>query len=363
MADQQDDFQRTEEPTQKRLADARRKGDAPRSQEVIAFASLSAAALSLWLAAGPSARGVAEIGAAFIDHPAGFEADGAAIAATARAAALKTGAAIAAFGALFMVAAIAGNVVQAMPVLNPGLLKPDPKRLSPAAGLKRIYGAAAFGNFAKGLAKLILVGAIMIAVVWPERRLLEGLPSADPAAALALSMRLTLRLLAFSLVAIAVIAALDYAWQRLAWRKRLRMTKEEVRREMRETEGDPQIKGRQRALREGRARRRMLAAVKDATVLVMNPTHFAVALKYEEAAGGAPLCVAKGLDDIALRLRAAANDAGVPVVENPPLARALYAAVEIDDEIPVEHYEAVAKLIGYVLGRSRAPAPAPRPRA
>ena len=140
------------------------------------------------------------------------------------------------------------------------------------------------------------------------------------------------------------------------WKKRLMMTKEEVRREMKESEGDPQIKGRQRQQREARARRRMMSAVKDATVLIMNPTHYAVALKYDAAAGAAPLCVAKGLDDLALRLRAAAEDAGVPVVENPPLARALYAVVEIEEEIPVEHYEAVAKVIGFIMGKAK-----PRP--
>lgn len=152
----------------------------------------------------------------------------------------------------------------------------------------------------------------------------------------------------------AVIAALDYAWSRHEWKKRLRMTKEEVRREMRESEGDPQIKGRQRQQREARARRRMMAAVKDATVLIMNPTHYAVALKYDASANAAPLCVAKGLDDLALRLRARAEESHVPVIENPPLARALYAAVEIDEEIPVDHYEAVAKVIGFVMGKTAA---------
>ena len=135
------------------------------------------------------------------------------------------------------------------------------------------------------------------------------------------------------------------------------MTKEEVRRELKETEGDPQIKGRLRQLRETRARKRMIAAVKDATVLIMNPTHYAVALDYEMESSAVPLCVAKGVDDLALRMRDAAEENNVPVVENPPLARALHASVEVDEEIPIEHYEAVAKVIGFIMRKARSAPP------
>jgi flagellar biosynthetic protein FlhB len=358
MADQGDDSQRTEEPTAKRLEEARLKGDSPRSQEIIAFASLAAAALGLWLAAPGASRAILALGTSFLEHPHAFAADGHSIAATMRVAAWRAGAALAGLAALFIFAAVAGNLVQARPGLFAPLLKPDPKRLSPLNGLKRIYGAAAIANFTKGLAKLALVGSILIVALWPDRQLLASLPYAAPDAMLKVSTALVLKLAILTLAALAVIAALDYAEQRRAWKKRLRMTKEEVRREIKESEGDPQTKARQRRTRDTRARRRMLAVVKDATVLVMNPTHFAVALKYEDGSASAPACVAKGLDDLALRLRSAAEAAGVPVVENPPLARALYAAVEIDDEIPVEHYEAVAKLIGFVVARNAArPAP------
>ena len=154
-----------------------------------------------------------------------------------------------------------------------------------------------------------------------------------------------------------IIAGLDYAFQRHSWKKRLRMTKDEIRRELKETEGDPQIKGRLRQLRDTRARKRMVAAVKDATVLIMNPTHFAVALDYELGAEEAPLCLAKGVDETALRMRAAAEEHGVPVVENPPLARALYASVEVDEQIPIEHYEAVAGVIGFIMRKAKAARP------
>ena len=146
------------------------------------------------------------------------------------------------------------------------------------------------------------------------------------------------------------LAGADWFIQRQRFMSRQRMTKEQVKEDFKQTDGDPHIKARQRAIRIQRARRRMMAAVPGATVVLMNPTHFAVALKYEEGAAEAPLCVAKGMDAVALRIREIAEAAGVPVVEDAPLARALYATVEIDEYIPLNQYEAVAKVIGFVLG-------------
>lgn len=353
MAEGPDQHQRTEEPTPKRLEDARKKGDAPRSQEIVATMMIAAAGLALAFLAQPAALSVASAGAAFLDHPHEFAADGESLTRLYFDVSLKLGAAVAAIGALFVAAAIAANVVQAGPVVAPGKIKPQLNRLSPAEGAKRLFGPTAFVNFSKGIGKIAVVGAILVFALWPDRQRLVGLPTADPKTILSVAGAEVGKLIAYAVAAMTVVAALDYGWARHEWRKRLRMTKEEVRREMKESEGDPQIKGRQRQQREARARRRMMTAVKDATVLIMNPTHYAVALKYETNEGAAPLCVAKGLDEIALRLKAVAAENGVPVVENPPLARALYAAVEIDAEIPVEHYEAVAKVIGFVMGRGK----------
>lgn len=354
MAEAPDQHQRTEEPTPKRLEDARRKGDAPRSQEIVATAMIGAAGLALWLFAGPAAKSLAASATSFLDHPHEFAADGAALQRLFLVIALKVGAALAGVMTIFVGVALAANMGQARPVISIGKIKPQANRLSPSEGIKRVFGAVALVNFAKGVGKIVVIGAILIFALWPDRERLAGLPDVEAPTLLALARAEIVKLVAAAVAAMSVIAALDYAWARREWTKRLRMTKEEVRREMREQEGDPQIKGRQRQQREARARRRMIAAVRDATVLIMNPTHFAVALKYEEGGSGAPLCTAKGLDDLALRLRAAAEDAGVPVFENPPLARALYAAVEIDEEIPVEHYEAVAAIIGFIMGKARA---------
>ncbi|HAQ35273.1 MAG TPA: flagellar biosynthesis protein FlhB, partial [Alphaproteobacteria bacterium] len=131
--------------------------------------------------------------------------------------------------------------------------------------------------------------------------------------------------------------------------KRNRMSRRDVRDELKQTEGDPIIRARLRQIRQDRARRRMMASVPDATVIITNPTHYAVALKYEQGVTAAPICVAKGADAVALRIRELAKANDVPIVEDPPLARALHASVEIDETIPAEHFKAVAKVIGYVL--------------
>jgi flagellar biosynthetic protein FlhB len=161
------------------------------------------------------------------------------------------------------------------------------------------------------------------------------------------------------------IAALDFFWQRFQHSKRLRMTKQELKEEYRQAEGDPVVKGRIKQLRMERARKRMMAEVPKATVVVTNPTHFAVALRYDEGKSPAPVCVAKGVDLVALRIRELARDADVPIVENPPLARALHASVELEEEIKPEQYKAVAEVISYVfaLRKKTAPKPDPRPPA
>lgn len=353
MDDKPEQSQRTEEPTQKRLDDARRKGDAPRSQEITAGAILLAGALALGFFADGTGGKIVQYGRSFLDHPHAFAVDGGSLVAIYTHLIRALGLALFGIAAITLAFAILGNIVQARPVFNAERLTPKLSKLSPLEGAKRVFGPTGLVNFAKGVGKIIVVGMVMLYALWPDRNMLAGLLYADVPALLAVTRIGILKLFTLTLLALSVIAALDYAWQRHAWRKRLRMTKEEVKRELRESEGDPQIKARRRQMREQRARRRMIAAVEDATVLIMNPTHYAVALKYELGASNAPICVAKGVDGLALRMRDAARAHGVPVMENPPLARALHASVEIDDPIPLEHYEAVAKVIGFVMARAR----------
>jgi len=231
-------------------------------------------------------------------------------------------------------------------------MKPDWKKLSPLAGFKRIFGAQGLINFLKGLGKLVIVGAMMVFALWPDRTMIVSLLYAEDLSVMLTARELVLKLLILTILAMSVISGLDFAWQVQSWKKRLRMTREEVRKEQKETDGDPQIKARQRQLREAQSRRRMTQAVKEATVLIMNPTHFAVALKYESGVNNAPVCTGKGMDELALRMRQIARDHNVPVIENPPLARALHASADLDREIPLDHYEAVAKIIGFVMQKA-----------
>ncbi len=357
MADQQDSAQRTEDATPKRLEEARKKGDAPKSQEAVAAVMLGAGALGLWLFAGPAARGIAETGVPFIDRPHEFLIDAGSLQRLFAGLSLKLAAVLAGLGVLFFVAALLANAGQARPVFTTERMKPSFQKISPVAGLKRIFGPSGLFNFAKGVGKLLLIGAILGFALWPDREILVTALYSNGQSLLVAVQTLILKLIGLTVLAMIVIAGLDYAFQRHSWKQRLRMTKDEIRRELKESEGDPQIKGRLRQLRETRTRKRMVAVVKDATVLIMNPTHYAVALDYKQGSDQAPLCLAKGIDDVALRMRAAADEHGVPVVENPPLARALYATAEIDQEIPIDHYEAVAKIIGFIMRKAKSAPP------
>jgi flagellar biosynthetic protein FlhB len=203
-------------------------------------------------------------------------------------------------------------------------------------------------QFVKGLAKLGLVATVIIAVLAPEADNIARLLRGDHSLILPVAYALTMKLLLAVVAVMAVIAALDWLWSRHTWYERQRMSLRDIREEHKDAEGDPTIKAKLRQIRQSRMRKRMMSEVPKATVVIMNPTHYAVALKYEKGMP-APLCVAKGVDALALRIRELAEEHRVPVVENPPLARALHKSVELDQEVPPEHYKAVAEVIGYVL--------------
>jgi flagellar biosynthetic protein FlhB len=262
---------------------------------------------------------------------------------------------MAALGVPFLMlalAAIAGNMVQHRLVWSAESLKPKFSKVSPGAGAKRIFGKQAGANFAKGLFKVIALGAVMTAILWPERLRLEAFVHLDPAALLGATTSMTVHLMGAVVAMLAAVAIADYLFQYRTWFERQKMSLQEMKEEFKQSEGDPHIKGKLRQLRQARMKKRMMAAVPKASVIITNPTHYAVALSYERGMS-APVCVAKGIDSIALKIREIAGKHDIPIVENVPLARALYASVEIDDEIPVEHYHAVAEIIGYVMGLKR----------
>jgi len=261
----------------------------------------------------------------------------------------KLALAVAPFFAIMSVAGLAGHLLQSRPSFSLDKIVPDFSKVSPLAGFKRMFGAEGWMNLIKGLAKIAVVGVAIWTQLWPERGGLESILNQSTAAVASDMTHLLFKVLMASLVSLGVIAGLDYFWQRMRFMARNRMSKQEIKEEYRQNEGDPTIKAKIRQLRHERARKRMMTAVPQATVVIMNPTHYAVALKYESGKMAAPVCVAKGVDALALRIRAVAEENDVPVVENAPLARALHAAVEIDDPVPPEHFKAVAQVIGYVM--------------
>ena len=352
MAEEQDKSQQTEAPSQRKLDEARRKGDVARSPEVSAALSLGAA-LSVVAIGGPGfARSIANDIVPFIAHPEAFDLSaggGSLILAQATKGMAPGFIALAAAA----VAGIAGTVLQQGMLWSPNKLAPDFSRVSLPKGFGRIFGIDGFIQFAKALFKLSMVAVCAWFVLKPRVSDLAQMSAMDLPALLPFSGEL-LKALAFSvLVTLGVLAGTDWLIQRVRFTARMRMSKEELKRDTKESDGDPHVKARQRQIRAERSRRRMMQEVPKATVVVMNPTHYAVALKYEQGVDAAPLCVAKGMDTLALKIRAVAEEAGVAVVEDAPLARALYAAIEVDETIPREHFEAVAKVIGFVFQRAR----------
>ena len=234
---------------------------------------------------------------------------------------------------LLALAAIAGNMVQHRLVWSAESLKPKLSKISLAGGAKRLFSKLALAISLKGLLKLALLGAIMTVLLWPKRYELIGLVAMDPAVVLPLTRSLSLEVLGAVVAVLAIIAAADYLFQYRHWYERQKMSLREMKEEFKQTEGDPAIKAKIRQLRQARSRKRMMAAVPKASVIITNPTHYAIALQYDRGMN-APLCVAKGIDGIALKIREVAAAHDIPVVENPPLARALHATVEIDEEVP-----------------------------
>src|SRR6266700_312736 len=352
MADEDDSSEKTEDPTQKRLDDAAERGDVVKSQEINTWFVLAGGTLILSTFSGSIGGGIELPLRNLIANSWMIHTDGPGLLQLAKSLSFAVLAAIGVPLLMLALAAIAGNMTQHRLVWSGEQLKPKFSKISPGAGFKRIFGKQAAANFGKGLFKLTALGAVMTAILWPERHRLEALVRFDPAALLGLTTSMTMHLLGAVVAMLAVVAIADYLFQYRQWFERQKMSLQEMKEEFKQSEGDPHIKGRIRQLRQQRMKKRMMAAVPKASVIITNPTHYSVALSYERGMS-APVCVAKGADNIAFKIREVAKQHDIPIVENVPLARALYASVEIDDEIPVEHYHAVAEIIGYVMGLRR----------
>lgn len=350
MAEDSDD--KTQDPTAKRLEEAHKRGDVAKSIEVNTWFMVAGATFVMSSFSDSVASSITVPLKNLLQHAGEMRVDGASLLQLAARLEVVLLVALGLPFLLLVIAAIASHLVQHRPVWSTDPITPKWSKLSPLAGAKRLFGKQAAANFAKGLFKVITIGVVMAVVMWPEHERADAMVRLDPSLMLDLTRSMALKLMGTVVAMLALVAALDYLFQYRSWFERQKMSLQEVKDEYKQSEGDPQIKGRIRALRMARVRKRMMAAVPTASVVITNPTHYAVALRYERGMP-APICVAKGVDLIAFKIREVAMAHDVPIVENVPLARALHASVEIDDEIPVEHYHAVAEVIGYVMRLKR----------
>ncbi len=347
MADQ-DDADKTEEPTPKKLAEARKKGQIAQSKEVQNFALLFGMALVIAVIGPYIAFNVYLPLAGVVEKSGVLPIDTGSAGSVLTEIFSDTLLTVLPVFAVFVALGLLAGLGQSGILFTTEPLGFKLERISPISGFKRLFSLRSIVEFLKGLVKMAIVGAVAAILLMPEFDRLEVLVQMDVREILTEVEVLLLRLLGGVVAIMAFLAFADYLYQRYEHIKQNRMSRQEIRDEHKQSEGDPQIKARLRQIRSERARQRMMAAVPQADVVVTNPTHFAVALQYDVDAMSAPTVVAKGADAVAFRIRDVANQNDVPIVENPPLARALYAGVEVDEQIPEEHYKAVAQIISYV---------------
>lgn len=354
MAEGSDPESKTEDATPRKLEEARKKGDVAKSPDVASALSLAGAAAVILMSGGWFATSMAEQLLPFIAAPhtmmGGLDAG----------AGVEIGAialwAIAPFMGVVMLATIiggvGGNLAQSGILFTGEKLKPDWSKVNPMAGFKRIFGPDGLMQFVKTFLKLLAVVVVCWLVLKPHANELANMAAMSPAMILPFARDLAISLMVSALVFLSFTAGVDFLWQKYRFAERMKMTKEELKEDYKQSEGDPHVKAKLKQIRAQRSRQRMMQAVPTATVIVTNPTHYSVALRYE-AGDAAPVCVAKGVDAVALRIREVAREHAVPIVENVPLARALYAAVDVDETIPREHFEAAAKIIGFVMNKRK----------
>jgi flagellar biosynthetic protein FlhB len=348
MSSDTEESSKTEDPSAKVIEDSRKRGDVPKSPEVVTWLMLGGTAAVIALLAPSTSASLLQQLRVVMANADLYDVGGGAFAPVFTTLAISVIGAVIVPMAVLSVIAIVANLIQHRPLVSMTPIIPKFSKISPLTGIGRLFSRESLINLLKGVLKLAIVGGVMGYAFWPEVDKLDTMVTADPAVLLGMAEDMVLRVFWAAVAIMTVIAIGDYAYQRQHWWNKHKMTLQEVRDEFKQMEGSPEIKGRIRRIRMERARKRMMAKVPEATVIIANPTHYAVALKYDRKMA-APLCVAKGVDDLALRIRALGEAHDVPVVENVALARALYASVEVDKSIPTEHFKAVAQVIGYVM--------------
>jgi len=353
MADE-DPSQKTEEPTAKKLREAEEKGDFATSQELKTLVMMIATTGVLAAYGDFIANGLVFRLQSFMSRSYQINTDEINILETLQGLLGEVFLLLMLPFGIFVVAAVIANRTQHPFTLTADKMKPKLSNMSPIKGAKKIFGSRMPVEFGKTVGKLTSVGAVIFLIIYPERARLDTMMFLGPLEVLAIVHAMAIKLMIGVLIVMIIIAAADYSYQTYQHAQKLKMTKQEVKDEHKQSDGDPKIKARLRQIRMERHSQRMMANVPKADVVITNPTHYAVALQYEHETMEVPVLIAKGIDEVALRIRERAEEYNIPILENPPLARALHASVEIDQEIPPDHYKAVAEVITYIMKLKKA---------
>lgn len=349
MGEEQDKSQKTEEPTERKLSKAREKGQVAKSQEVNHFFMLMAIATVVALSMPGLMLEIYNLfGAILTDAGALRMSDGDLTPLMWQIAKVMAAALIPSL-VLFVAFGYFGAVIQVGPLIATDAIKPKLSKISPLKGLKKLFSLKSFVDFLKSFAKMVVVGVVIWVIIARHKDVFASLPHMSVGSVALFNQQVFLEMVIGILIVAAIIAVLDYLYQRFEFLKEQRMSKQEIKDETKESLGDPQIKQRQRQIRQERAAMRMMEEVPKANVVVTNPTHFAIALAYNQKTDAAPRVLAKGADHVALKIRERAEEYDIPIVEDPILARALFSQASVGEEIPLDYYEAVARVISYVF--------------
>ncbi len=348
MSEETDDSQKTEEPSQKRLDDAREKGQIVTSKEVNNFFMLFTLAMIVIVILPSMMRDFMRILTPFVQMADQFPEGEGAFDTIASNVVQEIGIILAVPMLLLMIAALAAGFMQSRFNFSSESIKPKLEKISIVKGLGRMFSMRSVMELVKGVIKITVVGLVATYAIMPQMEKLRLLPNEEMPAIIAFLAEMAKRMIIGMVSIVFLIAIFDYLYQRREFMKKMRMSKQELKDEYKQQEGDPHIKQKIKALRRERAKKRMMAAVPKADVIITNPTHYAVALQYNPDNMEAPIVLAKGTDKVAQRIRKVAQEHKITIMRNPPLARSLYDNVEIDDPIPYKYYQAVAEIIGYV---------------
>lgn len=349
MSDNEDDSQKTEDPTPKKIEESRKKGQVALSREVNHWVMLLAATILVATVIGPVFSRIFVQLRTFLEKAHEMPVASGGFALVMNEAFMNVGIALILPFLILLFAAFIGPFAQVGPLYAPESLKPDLQKLSLVKGFKRLFSARSLVEFGKGILKLCAIGLVGTLLLTPYFNGLEHTVSM-PMGDLVVEIRsLVLRMMSGILVVLLVIAVADLVFQRYENFQKMRMSKQELKDEYRQTEGDPHVKSKLKQLRAERARQRMMQAVPEADVVITNPTHYSIALKYDPDNDDAPRVIAKGVDEVALRIREVAKEHDIILYEDRPLARSLYDMVELDDVIPSELFKAVAEVISFVF--------------